>query len=192
MVRKVSLMMPKFFWMFLVASLLSVDEHASTPIAWGTYGNQSERGYLHGWGDEWMDYSADSLAIQVKTWALRYNTLAWVEVANDTLQAPINRERLDSMVLAHGLSLPARGAVRAKPPVEKAPVDPEIMPKGLAAVFGGAILLGFTGQYLYSCSEPFCKEAVGKQVITGTAAVGGLALLGVGVMWVIEAFQNAK
>jgi hypothetical protein len=184
--------MSKFFLLLLGVLLLGVDCRASTPIAWGTYGDQSEKGYLHGWGDEWMDYSADSLAIQVKTWAVRYNTLAWVVVASDTMQAPINRERLDSMVMAHGLAVPSRGAVRSKPPVDKAPVDPEIMPKGLAAVFGGAILLGFTGQYLYSCSEPFCKEAVGKQVITGTAAVGGIALLGVGVMWVIDAYHNAK
>lgn len=165
---------------------------ASYPISWGTYGEHVEKGYLHNWGDEWLDFSPDSLAIQVKTWPVRYRTLAWLTWQSDTLRAPINRARLDSFVEAKGGLLPFREAARSKPVVEVAPVDPDIMPKGIAAAVGGLILIGVGGQYVYHCNKPFCQEATTKQLISGGAFAGGAALLGVGIWWIVEAVQNAK
>ena len=49
---------------FLLLVVLTVGAGASIPMSWGTYGDDTAKGYLHGWGDEWMDFSADSLAIQ--------------------------------------------------------------------------------------------------------------------------------
>jgi hypothetical protein len=165
---------------------------ASYPITWGTYGNHAEKGYLHNWGDEWLDFSPDSLAIQVKTWPVRYRTLAWVDWQGDTLRAPINRIRLDSFVQSKGGILPFREAPRSKPVVEMAPVDPDVMPKGIAAAVGGAILLGVGGQYSYHCNEPLCQESTTKQLIAGGAFAGGVALLSLGVWWIVEAVRNAR
>jgi hypothetical protein len=162
------------------------------PIVWGTYGDRIEKGYLHSWGEEWMDYSADSLAIQVKTEPIRYRRLAWLVLQDDTLRAPINWTRLDSMAQAKGIPLPPRAAARAKPAVEKAPADPDILPKGIAAALGGGILIGVGGQYAYHCEESLCGESLGKQIISGTSVVTGTVLLGVGVWWIVDAIRSAK
>jgi hypothetical protein len=176
----------------LVGLALAVTARASWPLTWGTYGERVEKGYLHSWGDEWMDFSADSLAIQVKTEPVRYRRLAWVVLAGDTLAAPINCTRLDSMALAKGIPLPPRAAVRAKPPVEKAPVDPDVFPKGVAATLGGAIMLGVGGQYDWHCQQTFCSESLGKEVLTGVFVASGVGLVAAGVVWIKEAIESAK
>lgn len=165
---------------------------ASEPMSWGTYGDKVEKGYLHSWGEEWVDFSVDTLAIQVKTEPVRYRRMAWMTLAGDTLKAPVNRTRLDSMALARGVPLPAREAPRAKPAVEKSPVDMEILPKGIAASLGGAILLGVGGQYAAHCEESLCTESLAKEAVVGTSLLGGAALLAVGVWWIVDAVQNAK
>lgn len=165
---------------------------ASEPMQWSTYGDKVEKGYLHSWGEEWIDFSADTLAIQVKTEPVRYRRMAWLTLAGDTLKAPVNRTRLDSMAMARGVALPAREEPRAKPAVEKSPVDMEILPKGIAATLGGAILIGVGAQYAWHCKETFCDESLAKQAVAGTSVVGGVALLATGVWWIVDAVQNAK
>lgn len=165
---------------------------ASEPMTWATYGDKVEKGYLHSWGEEWIDFSADTLAIQVKTEPVRYRRMAWLTLAGDTLRAPINRTRLDSMAMVRGVPLPAREEPRAKPAVEKSPVDMEILPKGIAASLGGAILIGVGAQYAWHCEETFCGESLAKEAIVGTSVVGGAALLAAGVWWIVDAVQNAK
>lgn len=174
------------------ALLVATCALASEPISWGTYGDKVEKGYLHSWGAEWMDYSPDSLAIQVKTEPVRYRRLAWLTLKGDTLKAPVNWTRLDSMALALGVPLPPREVPRPKPAVEKAPADPDILPKGIAATLGGAILIGVGGQYAYHCNESLCAESISKQAVSGTAVVSGAVLLGVGIWWIVDAVRSAK